>query len=765
MSSTYLIGLGTLFALIPSLAFGQGTVTGRIEDAVGGRPLAESAVTLRGTTRQALTAADGRFHLREVPSGTWVVEIRRIGYRAVAIADVVVRAGRVTTVDYRLEPLPVELAVIEAAPTFFPSSATEPLSRVEYSGEEIRRAPGAAGDVSRIMQSLPSVAKINDQSNGLIVRGGSPMENLILVDGIEVPNINHFPVQGSSGGPIGLLNVDLVQSVELAAGGFGAPYGDRLASVLDIRLREGNRHEVDVQADLNFVGYGGVAEGPLAGGRGAWLVSARRSYLDLVLKAFETGTTVVPSYGDYQAKVTWDLSRAHRLGLVALWADDQITSDLATARTNDMLAFGGQNVLQGTTGLTWSAFWGEGVRSQSSLAVGYNRFTEDYFETASGGLPLFINRSRETAIRLRHGTDVLVTPGLTLSAGGDVEHTRFRFDQDYAARIGPFGDPVDDLQARGTLTRARVGGFVTVSAQLGTSVTLSPGVRVDRASEPGTTVVSPRVALVWHASARTSASLAGGLYHQGLPSVLLAQARAHQSLPQARAMHLVAGVSHLLRDDLKFSVEVYHKQAERLPVDPRTPGLLPVDEIYQGFGFLTARETLLPEGRSQATGVEVLLHQKLSNKAYGLAGASVFRSTYEAADGVRRNRVFDNRVLVSVEGGIKLGRGWDISARWLYGGGAPYTPLDLTASANNNRTILDRQRINAERFPAYHSLSLRLDRDWRVGRSTVRSFVSAWNAYGRENVAQYFWNDRTGRQEVIRQWGLLPVFGIEWEFE
>lgn len=756
--------LVALFALVPATAAAQGSLTGRIGDAATGRPLGEAEILVRGTDRRTLTTAEGRYRIAELPNGTWVVEIRRIGYRPVAIADVVIRTGRVTTVDHHLEPMPTELAELAALPSFFPASDAEPLSRIEFSGEEIRRAPGAAGDVSRIMQSLPSVAKVNDQSNGLIVRGGSPLENLILVDGIEIPNINHFPVQGSSGGPIGLLNVDLIGSVELAAGGFGAPYGDRLSSVLDIHLREGNRETLDAQLDLNFVGYGGVAEGPLAGGRGSWLVSARRSYLDLVIKTFETGTTVIPSYGDYQAKLVYDLSAAHRLSLLAVWADDRLTSDLATARDNDMLVFGGQDLLQGTTGLTWSAFWSDRLQSRTTLAFGHSRFDEDYFETASAGAPVFHNRSREGALRLRHGSDLRLAGGVTLSAGGDLARTRFRYDNAYGERIGPFGETLPALETEGVLTQTRGGGFASVSVAPAPSLSLTAGARVDRVSFSGTATVSPRAAVVLRAGERTTLSLAGGLYHQGLPPVLLAQDEAHRALPDARAVQLVAGVNHLPRENLRVSVEVYHKRASRLPVDPATPALLPVDELYQGFGFLTARETLLATGRSTSSGLEVVVQQKLSGRLYGLLGGAFFRSRYEAADGIRRDRVFDNRLLASAEGGLKLGGGWDVSARWLYGGGAPYTPLDLDASAAENRTILDADRINAERLPAYHSLNLRVDRDWQIGRTTLRSFISAWNVYNRTNVAQYFWNDRTREPSVITQWGLLPVFGIEWEF-
>ncbi len=166
---------------------------------------------------------------------------------------------------------------------YFPQSQDEASGVHNFTGEEIRRAPGSAGDINRILFSLPSVGKVNDLTTNLVVRGGSPNETGYLIDNIEIPNINHYPTQGSSGGALALLNVDLIQDVEFSTGGLSAAYGDRLSGVLDVSLREGNRNEFDGQLDFNMSGAGAIFEGPLGSDRGSWLVSARRSFLDLMI--------------------------------------------------------------------------------------------------------------------------------------------------------------------------------------------------------------------------------------------------------------------------------------------------------------------------------------------------------------------------------------------------------------------------------------------------------------------------------------------------
>jgi hypothetical protein len=320
-----------------------------------------------GTPYGTVTDEDGRWNIHDIPVGGYTVRMSYIGYETRLFTDVIVKSSRIAFVDGALSPSAIEGQAVEVTAGYFTREESRSASMVRFDYEEIRRAPGSAGDVSRILMSLPSVAKVNDQSNGLIVRGGNPVENAFFIDGIEVPNINHFPDQASSGGPIGMINVDLIKDVVFHSGAFPSVYGDRLSSVMDITLREG-KSEGFGQLDLNFAGFGGVAEGPLARGRGSWLISARRSYLDLVVKAFDVGSTVAPRYGDGQAKVAFDLNRNHSVSLIGFWGDDHNAPDRETGLKNDMQVYGRQDIATRTAGLTWRALWGKNAVSRTSLS-------------------------------------------------------------------------------------------------------------------------------------------------------------------------------------------------------------------------------------------------------------------------------------------------------------------------------------------------------------------------------------------------------------
>ena len=159
-----------------------------------------------------------------------------------------------------------------------------------------------------------------------------------------------------------------------------------------------------------------------------------------------------------------------------------------------------------------------------------------------------------------------------------------------------------------------------------------------------------------------------------------------------------------------------------------------------------------------------MLQKKLARKIYGLISGSYFRARYKDYDGIWRDRIYDNRYMITIEGGYKPNSRWEFGLRWVYAGGAPYTPFDVSASQAANRGIYDTERINEERLPDYHSLNLRIDRRFNFRRSNLIVYLSIWNVYARQNVASYYWNEIRNQQDTFNQWGTLPALGLEFEF-
>ncbi len=744
-----------------------GTIRGRILDAETLLPLGGVEVQAQSAHRAnpsaVISGEDGWFTLSRVEVGTYTLSATHLGYATEYRPDVVVRSARITFVELSLRTAPIEMEGITVTGGFFKAAREEPSTPTSYSGEEIRRAPGSAGDVSRVFMTLPSVAKVSDQSNGLAVRGGNPSESGFYLDNIEIPNINHFPTHGSSSGPIGLLNTDLIQNATFHTGGFSSRFGDRLSSVMDISLREGNREEFDGQLDLNFAGFGAVVEGPMAGGDGSYLLSLRRSYLDLIVDAVGTDSDVVPEYSDATLKLSWDLNQQHKLVALGIMGLDDITSTYDAAIENDLDIYGGQQVREGTVGINWRAVWTESFLSNTSVSFLTTDFEDDFVETPTQ-LALADKDASESAVSFRNQNQLRFGSSSTLRFGADVKLLTSDFQIHMAEYTGVGGQTIPELNTSEDETTTQAGAFVSLMVQPLPRLTATLGLRSDYFEYTDDLSVSPRASLAYQATDKTALKVSGGIFRQNLPMILLSQSEANRDLKQPWATHLVAGVEHLFTPETRLTVEGYLKEYRDFPMDPAESQHFTTDEAVYRFGFFFNHPDMVSTGRARARGIEVLLQKKLARDFYGLAAGSFSRSEYRGLDREWRDRIFDNRWMASLEGGYKPSENWEFSLRWIYAGGAPYTPVDVALSSASGRTVLDESRVNAVRYPDYHSLNLRFDRRFYFQGSNLIWYVSVWNAYNRKNVAAYYWNDLKGEVERTNQWGLLPIFGLEWEF-
>jgi hypothetical protein len=266
-----LAALGCLLLTPPAhaeLTARTGSIGGQIAGLVTQQPIAGAIVTVEGTGLSAQTDAEGRFRIEGLAVGSYRLLVSARGFVPQREADVNVTVGRETPLSLKLQDAVARNEQVEVSASYFSKPDDVATSAFHMSYEDVRRAPGALGDVGRMLQALPSAMVRDDMRNDIVARGGSPSENLILVDGIEVPNLSHFGAQGVSGGAISILNAELISDVDFMAGGFPAPYGQRLSSVLEVGLREGSREHFESEFDLGIAGAGFVAEGPI-GKRGA----------------------------------------------------------------------------------------------------------------------------------------------------------------------------------------------------------------------------------------------------------------------------------------------------------------------------------------------------------------------------------------------------------------------------------------------------------------------------------------------------------------
>jgi len=740
-----------------------GKIEGFIIDAESKTELIGANILLINTTIGAATDIKGKFIIENAPIGNYSVKISFMGYDPIIKTDIIVRSNRTTSINGQLSPSSIESdeVVVEAA--YFQKNVEQPLSSINFSGEEIRRAPGSAGDVSRILMSLPSVAKVNDQSNTLIVRGGSPIENTFYIDNIEIPNINHFPSQGASGGAIGMLNVDFIQDVDFFTGGFSAIYGNKLSSIMDLSFREGNNERVEGQLDLNFAGFGGIIEGPLFSENANFMISARRSYIDFLIKMIDVGSSVAPTYGDIVGKIVYDIDKNNKLMLLGVFGDDHMSSNQQNAIDNKMVFYGDQDIYQSTVGLNWRSLWSKKGYSNTSFSFNSMNFIEDFYETGTSEL-LTINRSNDMFYQVRNINYYQFNKMHSIKFGVEVKHIIAEYDNWYSEYTDAIGNPVESFTIDETVSGNIISAFGSYIFKPGARLALTFGGRSDYFSYANEFKFSPRFSFSYSFSDKTKLNGSTGLFYQSLPSKLLVSNERNKNLNIPVATHFILGVEQLLTESTQLTFELYQKNYSNFPMDPNQPGIFLIDEAYNTQGFYFNTTDLIDNGLAQTQGAELMIQKKLAKDFYGLIGASYFHAKYKGADNIWRDRIYDNRFVFSAEGGYKPNYFWEFSLRWIYAGGRPYTPFNIEESQKLNRGVLDENRINSERYDPYHSLNLRVDKRFAFSGSNLVLYLSIWNVYDRKNVATIYWDQIENEPDVVYQWGMLPIFGIEYEF-
>lgn len=750
-------------ALFAGVVFGNGS-NGRIGGSVVSsgtmEPVVGAFVILDGTDLGAITDASGGFSIASVPVGSYGLRVSAVGHHPGLRADVIVRSERLTTVELVLERAPIAGGTITVRPSYFAGEDGSAGSSQGFSGEEVRRAPGSAGDVVRIIAGLPSVSKVDNQYNGLAVRGGNPFENGIYIENMEMGNINHFPRQGTSGGGLSMVNVDVLSDVRFSAGGFGTSFGNRLSSVMELDLRSGNRYEFDGQLDFGMAGAGTVLEGPFPGGSGSWLVTARHSWVSLLADIAEIDA--VPVYSDFMVKTGLDLSPEHRLTFLGIGAVDYVDYTWEQAWEDGNPNYGvtrGNNIL---SGMNWR--WlreGDGF-TETSLSFSTQSYGGDYSKTSNRELEA-VQDSRERALRLRNTSTWQASPALEVVFGTDMAYRFDDYDNFYGADTTWSGDPLPPLFVQKRVEYGRGGAFAEASLALSPALTATVGARADYSGMSDAVSFSPRGAVSLLVGEGSTIAASAGVYRQALPDELIARDPAFEELDEPSAVHAVLGWRKLLGEDTRLVIEVYSKEYRDFPYDPGQPGFFILDGLGSEQDLYTFG-TLESGARASSRGLEVTLHKRLAAGLYGIVSGSLSSSSYRSPGEEQRNRIFDNRLMVGIEGGYKFDERWEASLRWDYAGGRPYTPLDLEASALYNRTILDDARINAERLPAYHALNVRVDRRFNFTRTALVTYASVWNVYNRRNTASVYWNSVTRNEDSILQWGIMPVIGLEYEF-
>jgi len=736
------------FGLLASGEIPQDTkLTGIVREELSGKAVSDAIVTVAGMS--STTDDQGEFVIIGVPVGTHVVSVEARGYRAIGSLEALVSSGRVTRMAIGLARAVTDIGDVTVTSSALSGGDRSPNSSVTMDALEIKGKVGATWDPQRGFADGPGVSASSDMTNNLVVRGGNPSENQIFVDHIEMPNISHLSWQGETGGGIGIVNLDFVRDATFHTGGFPAQYGGKLSSVLDIRFREGNRERLGGEMELSMGGFGGGMEGPLPDGNGSWVLSYRKSFLDLLKEPIRL--TAVPHYEDAHGKVVVDLAGDQELSVLGIVGRDDI--DIKWTRDTDRAVFDGMKY---ALGANWTAPMGETASSRVTLSQTANYYDVEVFQGGDDA-PAYANDSVERETTLEAVVDIGETYEDAWQFGALARLVDFRHTIDSEAWRG-FSENqgralwLDEQQIDESRQAFRFEGFLHRDMTLADAVTLRLGVRAQRSALTDAVSVDPRFGLSWRATPDATFSVSGGQYHQSPTYAELTLDEENFDLTDARARHLIAGLHYSVAADAVVQVEGYRKVYDGVPV------FLEADQVAPSG-------RLVNEGEKHVTGVDVLLKKGSAAGTFGSIVATLSKSRALDVLGEWYPDDFDYRKMLTLTGGAPLVAGWRASGRWRFVGGRPFTQWPILELDDGRYDISPEFTMrNQVRYPDYHRLDLRVDRRLDFNGWGTSLFFEVQNVYNRENVFSRQFDAKNGRFLDVLQFQRLGIVGLIADF-
>ncbi|HPG05759.1 MAG TPA: TonB-dependent receptor [Saprospiraceae bacterium] len=720
----------------------SGIIRGKVVDAFNRDPIPFATVQLEGTGTGEITDENGEFVLDGLEPGVYDLKISFLGYKEKYIYQLKVTNSQPAIIEVNLEAATENLqeVVVQASP--FNKTEESPVSLRTIGTEEIKRSPGGNRDISRVIQSLPGVTSTVSFRNDLIIRGGAPNENRFYLDDVEVPNINHFATQGSSGGPAGIINVDFIREVDFYASAFPATEGNALSSIFNFKQKDGRNDRVGLTTTVGASDLGLTMEGPI-GDKTTFIASARRSYLQFLFRALDL--PFLPIYSDFQAKVKHKIDGKNEIYFVGLGAIDDFELNLDANKTEQqqflLQVLPVQTQWNYTNGLVYKHYGKQGystfVLSRNMLDNQFEKYRDNDARSEDNLIIRYHSQEIENKFRFEHTSrygDWKWTYGSGLEW---VKYNNQTFNKIYTS------SGAQDINYSSDLQFAKYAFFSQISRSWNNDrVTLSGGARLD--GNGYSTLMqnpfrqfSPRIALSVGLTKSLFFNANTGIYYQLPPYTLLGYREGGLLINEAtgkyiRNIHTVTGIEYNLNAHTKITLEGYYKWYENYPLLLRDN--ISLANIGGDFGII-GNEPALPDSRGKSYGLELLLQQRFYKGWYGILAYTLGKSEFSNADDVLVPSSWDARHIINLTGGKKFAGNWEMGVRWRFQTGIPYTPFSASSSLvenwdRNNSGIFDYARINTLRYDPVNTLDIRLDKQWFFSKWSLNLYLDVQNVFG-----------------------------------
>jgi hypothetical protein len=755
MKFSHLLFIIVLFFVSFNSFSQNGLVRGHVLNAANNEAIAFVKISILDQQKGAISLEDGSYEIRGISPGIYSFKASCPGFKDQIINEILVTNARSIELDFNLDFILKDQKEVIINGNRFLRNVESPVSLKTLNSTEIERLPGANRDVSRVIAALPGVASRATFRNDIIIRGGSPGENKFYLDGIEVPNINHFATQGSSGGPVGLLNVNFIREVDFYAGAFPSNRANGLSSVIAFKQKEGNSDGLITNFALGSSDAAITLDGPL-GKNSNFIFSARRSYLQFLFAALKL--PILPTYNDFQFKYNYKINKNSKLSVIGLGAiDDFRLNTSANDNLTDSSQIESNNYILGnlplqqqwnyTLGVNYMHSSKNGIQnivvSRNMLNNSSTRY-KDFIETQANKLLDYTSFEAENKVRVEH---TYKKDGWRWNVGAGYEYARY-FNSTYN-KITIQGQPVT-IDFKSDLFLSKYSAFSQLSKGLfNEKLNLSIGLRADGTNYSKNmsnllNQLSPSFSVNYRVTKKIAINGNIARYHQ-LPSYTILGYRDAQGslinkandLKYIQADHFVLGAEYLTEISSRFTVEGFYKKYNYYPFS--TKDSLCLANIGSDFGVV-GNEAVRSQSMGRSYGFEFLYQQKLFKGFYAVVAYTFVKSEFQDKLGNYVPTAWDSRNIVSLTGGKRFKNGWEIGMRWLFSGGSPYTPYDVANSSLkqnwdiNGFGLLDYNKLNTQREANYHQLNVRVDKKLFLDKFNLNFYLDIQNAYAHKTI-------------------------------
>ena len=743
-----------------------GTISGKIFSNETGLILEGATIQIENSNFFSITDENGYFQINNVPTSSYNITASFVGYKSLTLYNVIIKSVGNQSLQFSLDQSTEILDEVVVIQSPFKTSLETPLSTQTFSAIEIETYPGGNNDITRVIQSLPGISpSVGGFRNDIIIRGGGPNETVYYLDGIEIPNINHFSTQGSSGGPVGLINVSFIKDVTLSTSSFGAEYDNALSGVLSFEQKEANIERISGNFRIGSSEAGLTFEGPINifnNKETSFIFSVRRSYLQFIFKAF--GFSFLPDYWDYQMKIKHKIDDFNYLNFIGIGSIDELT-----VNESNEFNFENESTIEQipiinqrsrTFGLSWKRIF-KNKSGFFNLSIS-NNMLENNFERFQNNLsrvdPTFINISNEEETKIRF----ISTKNLKkfkFSYGGNFQLSDYinKYEYNYY-----------NIYYNTKINFIKYGLFIKGSGLfLDDKLGISLGFRVDQdnftLNNDFFENFSPRLALSFIISEdnKWKLNFSSGRYfkiptYTSLGFKNLNNIFLNKTSKYTMSDHIVGGIEFNWSESSRLTLELFNKKYNNYPVSV----LDGVSLANKGGDFeVLGNEEILTIGKGKSYGLEFLYQQKLKNNFYGILSYTLFYSKFSGLDKVYFPSVWDNRHILSFTGGYKLKKNWELSSKIRYTGKTPYAPVDIFSSVKSYPEIIfDYSKLGNYYLTEFTKLDIRIDKRWNFKSTSMNFYIDIENLLMNEiPIPPEYGLERDQNQNIVNPRNLIEV--------